>query len=241
MLKESEVEQDLMKYLPLVEKAARNVKVKSREYEMEDLVNIGFMGLMDAVEKFDASKKVPFENYAYIRIKGSIIDEVRKHAKVPRSQMDKLNDYYKAKEMLQKKLEREPSEQEICAELGMNEKQLSGIHNTVLALSNISLDEVLFNDEAEGATRLDYIEDKEQASVDANLLQTEQEDALYQSIQKLTEREQQILQLYYKEELPLKDIAYIFDISVPRVSQIHSKTLLKLRDYISQAMQEGKS
>lgn len=235
-----EVEQDLMKYLPLVEKAARNVKVKSHDYEIEDLVNIGFIGLMDAVEKFDASKKVPFENYAYIRIKGSIIDEVRKHAKVPRSQMDKLNDYYKAKEALEHELERKPTELEISAKLGINAKQLSAIHNTVLALSNISLDEVLFDNESEGSTRLDYIEDTDLKSSDAELLQNEQEEYLHEAIQKLTEREQTILQLYYKEELPLKDIAYIFDISVPRVSQIHGKTLMKLRELISQAMQEEK-
>lgn len=240
MLEHKETEQEiyLMEYLPLVEKAARNVKVKSRDYEMEDLVNIGFMGLMDAVEKFDASKKVPFENYAYIRIKGSIIDEVRKHAKVPRSQIDKLNDYYKAKEILEQELERKPTELEISAKLGISEKQLSKIHTTVLALSNISLDEVLFDNESEGSTRLDYIEDTDLASSDANLLQTEQEEYLHQAIQKLTKREQTILQLYYKDDLPLKDIAYIFDISVPRVSQIHSKTLLKLRELISQAMQE---
>jgi len=238
MLNHTEADEKMMEYLPLVEKAARNVRVKSHEYEMEDLVNIGFIGLMDALEKFDASKKVPFENYAYIRIKGSIIDEIRKNAKVPRSQIQKLNEYYKAKEELEHEFQRQPSELEICKRLGINDKQLSALHNTVLALSNISLNEVLFEEDPEGATRLDYIEDENLISSDELLLQEEQEYYLHQAIKRLTEREQTILQLYYKEELQLKDIAYIFDISVPRVSQIHGKTLMKLREYIQEAMEE---
>lgn len=241
MLNHTETDEKMMEYLPLVEKAARNVKVKSHEYEMEDLINIGFIGLMDALEKFDESKKVPFENYAYIRIKGSIIDEIRKNAKVPRSQIQKLNEYYKAKEELEHEFHRVPSEQEICKRLGINDKQLSALHNTVLALSNISLNEVLFEENPEGATRLDYIEDETLVSSDDLLLQDEQEYYLHQAIKRLTEREQTILQLYYKEELQLKDIAYIFDISVPRVSQIHGKTLMKLREYIQEAMEEEQS
>ncbi len=205
---------------------------------MGDLINIGFIGLMDALEKFDESKKVPFENYAYIRIKGSIIDEVRKHSKVPRSQMQKLNEYYKTKEQLEQELERKPTDQEISRKMGLTEKQLSALHSTVLALSNISLNEVLFDEESNGSTILDYVEDEEAVSLDHNLLQNEQEEYLHQAIKRLSEREQQILQLYYKEELQLKEIAYIYDISVPRVSQIHGKTLLKLREYIQEAMQE---
>lgn len=238
MLDYEDANHKMMEYLPLVEKAARNVRVKSHEYEMEDLVNIGFIGLMDALEKFDASKKVPFENYAYIRIKGSIIDEVRKNARVPRSQMQKLNAYYKAKEELEHELQRKPSEQEICSKLDINAKQLSAIHNTVLALSNVSLNEVLFDEDSDGATRLDYIEDEDLVSSEDLLLQDEQEYYLHQAIKRLTEREQTILQLYYKEELQLKEIAYIFEISVPRVSQIHGKTLMKLREYIQEAMKE---
>lgn len=231
-------EQELLKYLPLVEKAARNVKVKSAEYEREDLVNIGFMGLMDAYNKYDPSKKVPFENYAYIRIKGSIIDEVRKNAKVPRSQMDRLNKFYKIKEQLEQELHRKPTEQEICNEMGITEKQLKVLHQTVHALSNISLDEVLFNDESDGTARIDFIEDEKSVGSLEQLLQKEQKAYLQQAIKQLKKREQTILQLYYDEELPLKEIAYIFDISVPRVSQIHGETLIKLKDSIQKAMQE---
>lgn len=232
-------EDDLLKYMPLVERAARNVKVKSHEYEMADLVNIGFIGLMDAMEKFDESKKVPFENYAYIRIKGSIIDELRKNGKVPRSQIQKLNAYYKAKEELEAEFQRTPTELEICAHLGITEKQLSGIHQTVLALSNISLNELLFDEDSDGSTRIDMLEDETWVSSEEMMLQEEEEMYLHEAIKKLTEREQLVLQLYYKEELQLKEIAEILEVSVPRVSQINSKAIMTLREYIQKAMQGG--
>lgn len=231
-------EQALLKYLPLVEKAARNVKVKSAEYEREDLINIGFIGLMDAYKKYDASKNVPFENYAYIRIKGSIIDEVRKNGKVPRSQMDRLNNYYKMKETMEQELHRKPTEKEICERMGITDKQLKSMHKSVHALSNISLDEVLFTEDSEGTSRIDFIEDKKTVGSLEQLLQKEQKEYLQLAINQLSKREQTILQLYYDEELPLKEIAYIYDISVPRVSQIHGETLLKLRNHIQKVMQE---
>lgn len=232
-------DEEILKYMPLVERAARNVKVKSHEYDMADLVNIGFIGLMDAMEKFDDSKNVPFENYAYIRVKGSIIDEVRKNGKVPRSQIQKLNAYYKAKEELEAEYKRTPSELEICSKMGITEKQLSGIHQTVLALSNISLNELLFDEDSDGLTRIDTIEDEDWVSSEEMMLQEEEEMYLHEAIKQLTEREQLVLQLYYKEELQLKEIAEILDVSVPRISQINSKAIMKLREYIQKAMQGG--
>lgn len=222
----------LIKYLPLVEKAARNAKVKSAEYDHDDLVSMGFVGLMDALEKFDPEREVPFENYAYIRIRGSIIDEVRKNAPVPRSRLQKLNEYYEVKETLEQELQRAPTEVEICSELGINANQLKDLHETVHMLANISLDETLFHDESGGATRLDFIEDDSSLSPEDLMINEELEDLLHEAISQLNDREQTILQLIYKEELLLKDIAYIFDISTPRVSQIHGQIIIKLRDYM---------
>lgn len=239
MLDVMDTNEEILKYIPLVERAARNVKVKSHEYELEDLVSIGFIGLMDAMERFDSGKNVPFENYAYIRIKGSIIDEVRKNGKVPRSQIQKLNAYYNAKEQLEAELKRTPTEQEICIKLDITQKQLRDIHQTVLALSNISLNELLFKEDSEGLSRIDLIEDDNLVSSEDMMLQEEEEFYLHEAIKKLTEREQLVLQLYYKEELQLKEIAKILDVSVPRVSQINSKAILKLREYILKAMQGG--
>lgn len=234
----NDTNQDIMQYLPLVEKAARNVNVKSYDYEHEDLVNIGFIGLMDAVEKFDESQNVPFENYAYIRIKGSIIDEIRKNSSVPRSQMDRLNQFYREKEQLEQEWKREPTEQEVVEKLGFTEKQVRSMHSTIHTLARVSLDEVLFDNEMHGSTRLDFIEDENQLLAEKKVLKSELKEVLQQAITKLTKREQTILQLIYDEELAMKDIAYIFDISTPRVSQIHGKILVDLRENIKQIMKE---
>ena len=229
----------LMQYMPMVEKAARNVKVRSHEYEYEDLVSIGFIGLMDAMEKYDESKNVPFENYAYIRVKGSIIDEIRKNGKVPRSQIQRLNEYYKTKELLEGELMRTPTEAEICEKMGITDKQLSGIHQTVLALSNTSLNELLFEEDSDGLSRLDIVEDEDAVSSIDMLLDEEEKVYLHEAIKQLSERDQLVLQLYYTEELQLKEIAHIIDVSIPRVSQINSEIIIKLRDYIQKAMQGG--
>lgn len=229
---EMEKEEAILAHMPLIRKVVNRLNVKSRDYEVEDLVNIGVIGLMDAMDRYDESKKVPFESYAYVRIKGTIIDEVRKTSKVPRSRMSKLNDFYKAKEELTQRLQRIPTDEEICDELSITDKQLKDIHETVHSLASVSLDEVLFQDSDSDASLIDLLENEEEEGVEDKLLAKEQLVYLDQAIKKLNDREQTILQLYYTEELPLKEIAYIFDISVPRVSQIHGKALLKLREYM---------
>lgn len=227
---ELDQEQAILEHLPLIKRVVRHLKVKSRDYEEEDLINIGVIGLMDAMNRYDSSKKVPFENYAYMRIKGTIIDEVRKTSKVPRSRMTRLNEFYKVKEDLIQKLKRTPTDKEICIEMDITQKQLQVVHETVHSLASISLDEVLFQDSDTDASLLDLLEDDEAQSAEETLIEKEQFAYLNQSVKQLTEREQTILQLIYVEELPLKEIAYIFDISVPRVSQIHGKSVIKLRE-----------
>lgn len=227
-----EKEDQLLKHLPLVEKVVNNLKIKSHEYERNDLINLGFIGLMDAIEKYIPNQKATFESYAYIRIRGAIIDEIRKTSKIPRSGMDKLKKYYRAKEELEIKFHRIPTEKEIMQKMNVNEKFLDDIYSIIHQLSSISLEKVVFNENGNGVELLDLIEDSETADLDQDLLNGEMKEYLIKAIQQLPEREQQILNLYYVDQLSLKEIAYIYEISVPRVSQIHGKIIIKLRDYI---------
>lgn len=230
MYYENDREKEIIKYLPLVEKIVNRIDVKRSEYDRDDLYNIGVIGLMDALEKFDKSKKVPFEGYAYIRIKGSIIDEIRKTAPVSRTRMGKLNEYYRAKEKLEATLMRTPTEKEICEELKIDEKALTKIHETVHNLASVSLEKVMFGDDGNSIELIDFLEDKHETGSEDTLLDKERQQLLTKNVSKLDKREQTILNLYYVEELSLKEIAYIFDISVPRVSQIHGKMILKLKE-----------
>ncbi|CZR02458.1 rna polymerase sigma-70 [Trichococcus palustris] len=225
-------EQAILKYLPLVEKVVGHINIKSPEYERSDLVSIGVIGLMDALGKYDETKLASFESYAYVRIKGSIIDEVRKNAPVSRTGMTKLKNYHLAVEKLEAGLKRTPTEDEICSELQITPRQLGQIYDTASYLSTQSLEKVIFSEDGTGVELIDILEDTKMLTAEEALLEKEQLQFLTQAIAQLNEREQTILQLYYVEKLPLKEIAYIFDISVPRVSQIHGKTILKLKECI---------
>lgn len=132
---------------------------------------------------------------------------------------------------------RTPDEYEICRELGINEKDLSKIHETVHYLSNYSLEATLFSDNDE-FTLMDIIEDETLESPLDNLVKAETREILIKAIDQLKDREKTILNLYYVEELSLKEIGYILDISIPRVSQIHGKVLIKLRETIKKVQGE---
>lgn len=228
----------IIEYLPLVKRVVRKIEVKDNRLDYDDLVSIGTIGLMDAINRFDESKKVPFEAYAALRIKGTVIDELRKTGDVSRNRIAKLNEYNSMKEKLERDLLRTPTEAEICEELGIDEKQLNKLHETVHHLSGVSLESIILSESADGVELIDIIENKDVVTPEEELLNREMKGFLTKSIDKLSERERIILNLYYVEELSLTEIAYILDISVPRVSQIHGKILLKLRDIISPQLED---
>lgn len=229
----------IIKYLPLVKKVVSRIESKDSMIDQDDLVSIGIIGLMDAIDKYDFSKNVPFEAYATLRIRGNVIDELRKSGRVSRDKIDKLNQFYRIKENLENRLKRTPEESEICNELSINEKQLFKIHETVHYLSNISLESALYTTDGFDFTLMDVIKDDTITSPDNKLIKEQQKEVLMKSIDKLKQREKTILNLYYVEELSLKEIAYALDISIPRVSQIHGKILLKLRTLIENMEEDG--
>lgn len=224
-------QEDLLRYMPLVEKVVNGLKIKSSEYEKGDLINLGFIGLMDAQQKYQPNQNTSFESYAYYRIRGTIIDEIRKTSKVSRTGMDKLKKYYLVKDELEVQLKRSPSEKEIIQKLHMSEKQMDEIYSIIHQLSSVSLEKMVFNEAGNGVELQDMIEDPNSILFEEELARSEQKEYLTKGISQLTEREQQILQLYYVDQLSLKEIAYIYEISVPRVSQIHGKVIVKLQDY----------
>ncbi|MDY0256576.1 FliA/WhiG family RNA polymerase sigma factor [Gudongella oleilytica] len=227
----------ILKHLPLVRKVVGRIEFKDSAFDQDDLVSIGVMGLMDAIERYDASRKVPFEVYASLRIRGTVIDELRKSGRVSRDKIEKLNKYYQVKEDLEKTLMRTPEEKEIISQMGIDEKQLSKLHETVHYLSSVSLESTLYSANGEGFAMIDFIEDKAASSPEDDFLKKEMSGILQEAIKVLNEREQTILNLYYVEELSLKEIAYIMDVSIPRVSQLHGKILLKLRDFIKELVE----
>jgi len=228
----SEQENLIIKHLPLVKKLVSRIDA-GYNYDLDDMINIGVIGLMDAIKKYDKSKNVPFEAYASLRIRGAVLDELRRAGPVSRDRINKLNQYYATKEELEMKNQTSPSEEEICQEMGIDQEELSKIHETVHSLSNVSLESTIFTNDSSDMYLKDIIQDNSVESPEEVLLKNERKRLLKEAVEQLDEREQLILNLYYLEELTLREIAYILDISTPRVSQIHGKILIKLKDLLA--------
>lgn len=230
-------EEEIIKNLSVVERVVNRIKIRSTDYDRDDLFNIGVIGLMDALKKFDATKKVPFESYAAIRVRGAIFDEVRKHGRISRYRMAQLNELYEAKRQLEQEHDGEVTDARICKKLNINQSQLNELYDSLNYLASVSLEATLFNQDDNGMTIEDTVQDHSAPNVEETLLEDERKQALESSIALLTEREQIILNLYYKEELTLKEISEVLGVSIARVSQIHGKIISKLKLTIEEELQ----
>ncbi|GKX65507.1 FliA/WhiG family RNA polymerase sigma factor [Inconstantimicrobium mannanitabidum] len=222
-------EQIIEKYIPLVKYiASRVILGKSKHLEYEELIACGMVGLMDAFNKFDESKGMQFSTYASIRIRGAMIDEIRKNSPISKGAIDKLNRYNDAVQNLQNKLMREPSNEEISKELNMSFKEIGEIENYINYISVISLENAIYSEDEE-VTFKGLIEDKNSPSPERIYEEKEEIKLLEASINKLNERDKTVLSLYYYEELTLKEIGKVLEVSESRVCQLHSRAIANLR------------
>ena len=217
-------------YIPLVKYIASRISVgKNNVMEYEDLVSYGIIGLMDAISKFDESKGIKFSSYASIRIKGAIIDELRKSRPISKGAMDKLNKYNSAVEKLQSILCREPTNEEIAKELDLSLLEVGEIENYINYISVISLEDIIFSDD-DDMTIMGIIEDKNSPSPEESFVNSEKLEILTKAIENLQEKDRLILNLYYYEGLTLKEIGSILNVSESRVCQLHSRSIRNLRE-----------
>jgi len=223
-------EQIIQEYIPLVKYIASRVMFGKNKYmEYEDLVSYGLIGLMDALNKFDNTKGMKFSSYASIRIKGSMIDELRKNRPISKGSMDKLNRYNRAIDDLQVKLLREPTNGEIAKHLEISLSELAEIENYINYISMVSLENVIFSED-EDVNLIGIIEDKNSPSPDAYLQDKEQLEVLAQAIELLKEKDRLVLNLYYYEGLTLKEIGTVLSVSESRVCQLHSRAISNVRE-----------
>lgn len=195
--------------------------------DVEDIVNEGIIALMDAIEKFDMSKNTKFETYASIRIKGAIIDYVRKQDWIPRKVKNDYKRIKESEEFLYNKLGRTPTENEIAEYLNMDINDYNKIITNAYGTSILSFEELI-----EEANLAEYGLKGRHKLPEHEIESKELYKILVDSVNKLNEKEKLIISLYYKEELKLKDIAHILEISNSRVSQIHTSALQKLEKSI---------
>ncbi|KPL01215.1 MAG: hypothetical protein AMJ91_00745 [candidate division Zixibacteria bacterium SM23_73_3] len=226
----------LEEYLPLVKNVAGRMAMGfPKSVELSDLVNTGVIGLIEALSNFDPSRGVKFETYAVPRIRGAILDELRSLDWVPRSTRAKSREIDKATSKLENQLGRRPSGRELAKSLKISSKELFSALDDVSSTTMLSLDDLIYKEEDNRQIpRVETLEDLSRENVLGDLEKEELKAYLIQAISHLSEQERLVVALYYYEELTLKEIGEVMQISESRVSQIHTKSVLKLRGLIKE-------
>jgi RNA polymerase sigma factor FliA len=221
----------IVNYAPLVKYVAGRLGSGLPAHVDEgDLVSYGLLGLINAIDRFDPERDIKFETYAIARIRGSIIDELRALDWVPRSVRSRAREIERAIRELESKLGRAPNDEEIAAKVGLTADELEESLTDISRSSIAALDE-LWSTSGDGdqVSLLDTLEDEGSAQPAEALDETEIREALAEAISRLPEREKLVVTLYYYEELTLREIGEVLGVTESRVSQLHTKAVLRLR------------
>lgn len=230
-------DQLILAYSPLVKYVAgRMSSGLPAHIEEADLVSYGLLGLIGALERFDPGRAIKFETYAISRIKGSIIDELRALDWVPRSVRSWARKVEAAVTRLENQLGRAPADEEIAAELEIDLEEFHDILNQISCASIVALDE--FWDTAgpgqDKVNLIDTIEDADAPDPSRAYRVQAIRETLAAAVQRLPERERIVIGLYYYESLTLKEIGEVLGVTESRVSQLHTKAILRLRGRIKE-------
>lgn len=220
-------EQIILEYAPLVKIVAGKLSMYlGYNVEFDDLVGYGIFGLIDAIDKFDCTKDVKFETYASLRIRGAILDQIRKMDWIPRTLRQKQKKIEAAIQTIETETNRTAQNDEIARELGISEEELLNWQGQMKITNVVSLDEYVEQGSEPsvhggGMTRFEQPETVVEVK--------ELKELLKESIEKLTEKERKVVLLYYYEELTLKEISLVLEVSESRVSQLHTRALQKMK------------
>ena len=195
---------------------------------LDDLKSAAMYGLMDAASRFDPDKGVLFKTFAETRIRGAVLDELRKMDWFSRSMRDKHNRVFREIKRLEQDLGRDPTEEEIAEAMDMDLNAYQQILNEIGHLGVISLNEVL-DESAGGETFLDQLNDLNGQNPEESVETQELVRDLAGALDRLSEKERLVITLFYYEEFTQKEIAVVLELSEGRISQLHSQALLKLR------------
>jgi len=237
-LAEREREASLRRYAPLVKYVVDRIATSlPKSIEKDDLVNTAIIGLFDALEKYDETRGTKFETYAIWRIKGAVLDELRSMDWVSRTTRRKARNLERVCAVLDQKLGRTATEVEIAKEMNLSLHELMRLIEEVRGTVVLSLDQAVPIDEDHDLTGLaDMIEDGDALNALTKIEEEENKKLLLHSINNLSEQERLVVALYYYEEMTLKEIGETLHISESRVSQIHTKAILRLRGRMRKTM-----
>jgi len=225
----------IKQYNPLVKYVAGKVAVgMPSNVEFDDLVGYGVFGLLDAIDKYDPERNIKFKTYAVTRIRGAIFDELRLIDFVPRSVRQKTREIESTISSLEAQLGRVASDQEIASAMGMDEAEYMKTIQKISGTSIISLNDLWYSgDDNDKVSIVDSIESPSSLNPDVVVVNEEIRRVIVEAINELPDKEKKILVLYYYEDLTLKDIGRVLQVTESRVSQLHTKAVLHLRSKLT--------
>lgn len=199
----------------------------------DDINSFGLLGLYDAINKFEADRNLKFDTYASFRIKGAIMDGLRKEDWLPRTLRDKTKKVERATNKLEQELQRKPTSEEIGNEIDMSKDEVESVVKDALFSNVMSIEEkpTTQNEFTEG---IGYtIPDEDSLQPEEEMMQQELEMDLVKGIRALNKNEQMVISLFYNEELTLTEIGQVLDLTTSRISQIHKKAIYKLKNILN--------
>lgn len=221
-------------YIPLVKYLAHRISMKLPNHvEIDDLVNSGIIGLIDAIEKFDPSRGIKFKTYAEFRIRGAIFDGLRSLDWVPRSVRKQKKLVEQSYAQLEQQLGRHATDEELSKELGVGLDEFYKILDNLKGVSLGKFVELNNNDSqanGEGDSVIAFIPDRSTDDPYHKFQKHELTEILSEAIRKLPDKERYVVSLYYFDELTMKEIGTVLNITESRVSQLHTKSMIRLRD-----------
>jgi RNA polymerase sigma factor FliA len=231
-------------YLPLVRTVVGRVAMTLPSHVCaEDLYSAGLVGLLQAVRSFSPKGGASFETFARFRIRGAVLDELRRLDWVPRLVHDKARKIQNAISELEQRLDQPPSEEQVAAALGISLGEYQDWLQEVRPVAFVCLDAASRADSPDGVAQHDSIPDDSQESPFDWAARSELKDLIAQRIRQLPPMQQKVLALYYYEDLRLREIAEVFGLTESRISQIHSQAILAIRSHIERqeaiAVQRG--
>ena len=206
-------------YLPLVKIVCGRLAVSLPQHlDKDDLLSSGFFGLLDAIDRFDITRNIKFETYAGVRIRGAMIDYLRSKDWIPVSMRQKIRRFEQTVNRLENELGRSATDDELAAALDITGEELQALIMQCNCATVIPLEEYLKTDTADTADAADLIEIRE---------------TLARAIERLPEKERTVISLYYYNEMTLKEISKILNLTEARISQLHTKAIFRMRSFLA--------
>lgn len=229
-------EKIILEYAPLVKMVAGRLSMYlGYNVEYEDLVSYGIFGLIDAIDKFDSLKDVKFETYASLRIRGAILDQIRKMDWIPRTIRQKQKKIDAAIKEIEAKYGRSATDEEIAQSLGISNDEYIDWQSQMKVTNVVSLNEFL-EQGSEIPSDNNYNRNAQFDGPEEVIERDELKHILAQALELLTEKEQKVILLYYYEDLTLKEISSILEVSESRISQLHTRALQKMKTKLGNYM-----